>query len=362
MGRSIAIMNTKGGVGKSTSVMALAETLALHHGKRVLVIDSDSQTSISVMLMPMQRWEAMEREGRTLVDYLRALVLDGETKPWSDFIATNVSDVDDAEGIDLIPSHMELALMERDIAGEGKQAEIREAAAALLREASDAYDVVLVDCPPGISVLTEAWLRVCDFHMPPLKPDYLSVRGYGILQRFKARLEAEPFSRNIGLLINMKDQRSPTDQRWHDELRADADNHCFSIAIPRRAYLQRAADHDEGGRTYAAKYPADAGQAVRAVCVELLERLDDFEVYMAQQAAAASQQVAAVSDDGGDGDAEAPPPPDDVAEGGAPDVDDAIATATDITTEDVPSTNVKPGEVTEVASAQPLEPAAAPTS
>ena len=51
MGHSIAVMNTKGGVGKSTVVMALAETLSAFHRKNVLVIDSDSQTSISTMLI-----------------------------------------------------------------------------------------------------------------------------------------------------------------------------------------------------------------------------------------------------------------------------------------------------------------------
>ena len=61
MGHSIAVMNAKGGVGKSTVVMALAETLSTFHKQNVLVIDSDSQTSISVMLMHMSRWEELER-------------------------------------------------------------------------------------------------------------------------------------------------------------------------------------------------------------------------------------------------------------------------------------------------------------
>ena len=51
MRSTIAVMNTKGGVGKSTLVMALAETLSAYHGKNVLVIDSDSQASVSTMLM-----------------------------------------------------------------------------------------------------------------------------------------------------------------------------------------------------------------------------------------------------------------------------------------------------------------------
>jgi len=80
MGQSIAVMNTKGGVGKSTVTMALAETLSCHHGRNVLVIDSDSQTSISIMLTSMARWEAAEANQKTLVEYLAARVLHG--RPW----------------------------------------------------------------------------------------------------------------------------------------------------------------------------------------------------------------------------------------------------------------------------------------
>src|SRR5450631_777403 len=75
MGQSIAVMNTKGGVGKSTVVMALAETLSAYHGKNVLVTDSDSQTSMSTMLMHVSSWERMEQQQHTLVDYLMDQVL-----------------------------------------------------------------------------------------------------------------------------------------------------------------------------------------------------------------------------------------------------------------------------------------------
>ena len=77
MGQTIAVMNAKGGVGKSTVVMALAETLSTFHKKSVLVIDSDSQTSMSIMVMHMSRWEELEKAKRTLVDYLAAVTLAG---------------------------------------------------------------------------------------------------------------------------------------------------------------------------------------------------------------------------------------------------------------------------------------------
>ena len=75
MRNTITVMNAKGGVGKSTLILALAETLADYHGKKILVVDSDAQASISHMLLPQERLEAAQSERRTLVDYLIATVL-----------------------------------------------------------------------------------------------------------------------------------------------------------------------------------------------------------------------------------------------------------------------------------------------
>ena len=78
MRNTIAIMNTKGGVGKSTIVLALAETLSTYHGKNVLVIDSDAQASVSSMLMSTTSLRKLQTDGRTLVDFLVSTVLQGD--------------------------------------------------------------------------------------------------------------------------------------------------------------------------------------------------------------------------------------------------------------------------------------------
>ena len=72
MRNTIAVMNTKGGVGKSTLVLALAETIATWHGKNVLVIDSDAQASISAMLMTPSNLHRLQSESLTIVDLLVA--------------------------------------------------------------------------------------------------------------------------------------------------------------------------------------------------------------------------------------------------------------------------------------------------
>ncbi|MEL7544123.1 MAG: AAA family ATPase [Pseudomonadota bacterium] len=278
MGRSIAVMNTKGGVGKSTLVMAMAETLSAHHGRNVLVIDSDSQTSMSIMLMAMSRWEEMEQQKLTLVDYLSRAMLNDDTADWKTHVATGVSDVEEARSVYLMPSHMQLSLFERMISGEHKHAELRTLVRDFLEDAKRYFDVVLIDCPPGLSVLTETWLRESDYFMPPVKPDYLSVRGLEILKRFRSESDAHGFAELIGTVVNLKDGRIQAENDWHQHLMSDPENRCFSSVVPRRAYLQRAADFEPGMRTFIAKYPGDAGQSILNVVNEMLERIQQTEM------------------------------------------------------------------------------------
>ena len=75
MRNAIAVMNTKGGVGKSTLVLAMAETLSARFGKNVLVIDTDAQASVSLMLLSAGNLNQLQLEGLTIVDLLVASVL-----------------------------------------------------------------------------------------------------------------------------------------------------------------------------------------------------------------------------------------------------------------------------------------------
>lgn len=278
MGQSIAVMNTKGGVGKSTVTMALAETLSSYHNKNVLVIDSDSQTSISIMMSPMARWERMEAERRTIVELLSASVLVEGEADWKAHVLDGVSDVDDAKTVYLLPSHMNLTLFEREVSAGRRHSELRQAIRNLLDDVARYFDVILVDCPPGLSVLTECWLRECDFYLPPTKADYLSVRGLDILKRFRDFSAQHGFADLIGVLVNQKDEESASEAEWHEKLLADPANRCFLTAIPRRPFIQRAADFHDHSRSFLAKYPGDAGAAIRALAAETLDRMSAITI------------------------------------------------------------------------------------
>ena len=273
MRNTIAVMKTKGGVGKSTLVLAVAETLSAYHGKNVLVIDSDAQATCSSMLMTIANLHKLQQNGLTLVDYLVSRVLQNAPSEWPRFVVRNVSDVDDARTVFLIPSDMQLTLFEREVSKESLHARLRNVIAALLNEARSVFDIVLIDCPPGLSVLTESWLREADFHISPTKADYVSVCGLEVFRRFKALNPEMGFATNMGVIVNMKDMHSPTEDDYHTWLKENPDNKCFEHVVPRAVAIQEAARFHIPDRSYYAKYPGATGQSIRALTEEILARL-----------------------------------------------------------------------------------------
>jgi chromosome partitioning protein len=273
MRNSIAVMNTKGGVGKSTLVLALAETISAYHGKNVLVIDSDAQASVSSMLMSVSSLYKLQSEGATIVDYLHGRVLKNQVIDWPKYIVRNVSDVDDARSLFLLPSDMQLTLLEREVSKENLHGKLREVIGELLTGVRRVFDVVLIDCPPGLSVLTECWLREADFHISPTKADYVSVCGLEVFRRFKGLNPEMGFAQNLGVIVNMKETNSTSDEEYHRWLQDNAENACFAQAIPRMPALQDAANFHSYERSYLAKYPGQVGTSVRALTEEVMSRL-----------------------------------------------------------------------------------------
>lgn len=295
MQNTIAVMNAKGGVGKSTLVLALAETLAAYHGKNVLVLDSDAQASVSSMLMTVPSLYALQNDGLTLVDYLVARVLQSKEADWTKFVVRNVSDVDDARTVFLIPSDMQLTLFEREVSKESLHGRLRIVIRDLLSSVRPLFDVVLIDCPPGLSVLTEAWLREADYHISPTKADYVSVCGLEVFRRFKALNPEMGFATNLGVVVNMRDATSSTEAEYHAWLRDNRENNCFEQVVPRAAALQDAARFQPHDRSFLAKYPGQVGESLRVLAAEVLKRLTIVKPRMesVQQPEAAGTPVAA---------------------------------------------------------------------
>jgi chromosome partitioning protein len=278
MRNTITVMNAKGGVGKSTLVLALAETLSAFHNKRILVIDSDAQASISHMLMPQQQLTALQDEGQTIVDFLIGAVLKESSQNWRHFVISGVSDVDDARSVDLLPSDTNLTLFEREVSKGEREAALRHTIGGCLREAAQTYDYVLIDSAPGLSVVTECWLREATFYLSPTRPDYISTRGLVFLRKFRQRNPEMGFAELLGTVVNMKDPQSSDDDQYDRWLRQNGENRCFKQSILRVTPLQAAAYYSAAPRSYWAKYPGQTGDQLRQLTDELLRRLAEAQV------------------------------------------------------------------------------------
>jgi chromosome partitioning protein len=273
MRNTVAVMNTKGGVGKSTLVLALAETLSAKFAKNVLVIDADAQASVSLMLMSTANLHRLQADGITVVDLLVASVLNNVAVDWRRFAVAGVSDVQESRTVYVIPSDMQLTLFEREVSKEKALVQLRATVGALLESVRGLFDIIFIDCPPGLSVLTESWLREADFHVSPVIPDHISVYALEVFGHFKARNPEMGFAENLGVLINMKDMQPAAGTEHERRLRDNAGNRCFPGAVPRTRALQHAPQLSTVERPYDTKYPDESGTALQAVCVELLDRI-----------------------------------------------------------------------------------------
>jgi chromosome partitioning protein len=188
--RTVALLNQKGGVGKTTSTVNLGAAFA-RYGQRVLLVDLDPQSNLSlhfgVECAPEQRT-------------VRDLLLDPECR---------VQDcVQRARpGLDFVPAVTELALVEGELAQlEGMQTVLRDK----LREAWGDYDVVLLDCPPSLGVLSVNALTVADEVFVPMQAHYLPLRGLEkLLQTVHLVSQGlNPSIRVSGILLCMHDGSS----------------------------------------------------------------------------------------------------------------------------------------------------------
>jgi len=193
---TISLINLKGGVGKTTLTVALAEFLALEHNFKVLVIDLDPQTNATVSLMNEYEWKKQNIKGQTIVQLFRDYLENMQIFSASEAIVHTVSNIGGGiEGLDLLPSSLDLIDIQDELINIPTRGIFSQRPLSILGEAlceeMNNYDIVLIDCPPNLGLITQNGLILSQYYLIPVIPDVLSTYGIPqIISRIK-RLEIE---------------------------------------------------------------------------------------------------------------------------------------------------------------------------
>lgn len=221
-----AVVNQKGGVGKTTTSVNVAACLA-EAGRRVLLVDIDPQANATSGL------GLSGAEGPTMAD----LVLDG----------VPAEEVVRPTGIDnlwLMPSHPDLAGASVTLPGRSRREHVlREA----LRPVAEGYHYVFVDCPPSLDLVTVNALVAADRVLVPVQCEYYALEGLSRLMETVAavREQLNPALRVGGLLMTMHDGRTRVSNEVVSEVRTHFPELAFHTVVPRNVRLAEAPSHGE---------------------------------------------------------------------------------------------------------------------
>ncbi len=280
----ISTINLKGGVGKTTITAALAEIMAADHGKRVLLVDLDPQTNLTVYMIGEAHWKDLNDSDRTLATLFRDAVEPRSAGGLFDIDAAlqrDVSPVRTVTQVDLLASSLDLIdIQDRLLAPSGEFLHDRvELLARQIEKISGNYDYVLVDCPPNLSMLTLNGLRISHGYIIPTVPDFMST--YGITQ---VRSRIAKFATDvgvdipaIGLVISKYRSEVTLHQQMADYLQRTGQDdglHVFGSRIPESGDIAAAAEFNDWGtlrQRYGYKGQYDALAALTVEFMGLVE-------------------------------------------------------------------------------------------
>ena len=178
----VSLINLKGGVGKTTTTVQLAECLVSEFNDRVLVIDLDPQTNATISLIDEKKWGDLNDHRQTIAQLFLDKLEDTEVFHIDTAIQDGVSNLK-LENLSLLPSSIDLINVQdrmSDIPRTTGNLLPMEVLKTAIAGVLDRFDYVLIDCPPNLGYITQNGIEISDYYLIPTIPDALST--YGIPQ------------------------------------------------------------------------------------------------------------------------------------------------------------------------------------
>jgi chromosome partitioning protein len=226
----ISVINQKGGVGKTTTVINLAAGLT-NLNKKILVIDLDPQGNATTGL----GLSNVDNSSDTIYG-----VLNG-TREINDIIKKT-----QFENLDIVTSNVDLSGLEVETADDSNRAFILKAKlAAYLKDSRQSYDYVIIDCPPSLSLLTVMALVCSNSLLVPLQTEFFALEGLTQLMKTieRVKVNLNPGLKIRGILLTMYDKRNKLSSQVEKEARDFFNEKVYSTVIPRNVRLSEAPSH-----------------------------------------------------------------------------------------------------------------------
>ena len=252
MGRTIAIANQKGGVGKTTTAINLSACLA-EAGQRVLTIDFDPQGNATTGL-------GLEKE--QIEDTVYELLL-GE-----DCLMRDVQ-----ENLDVLPSDSNLAGAEIELLDVENKESVLNGYLEIIR---DQYDFIIIDCPPSLSLLTINALVAADTVLVPIQCEYYALEGLSQVLRTigLVRKKMNPSLELEGVVFTMYDARTNLSLQVVENVKQNLNERIYKTIIPRNVRLAEAPSHGMPINLYDSR--STGAESYRLLAAEVISRGEEL--------------------------------------------------------------------------------------